>query len=79
MARYPGPEQAFRHALVTFFALGALGALGGMFGGRDSLPDAVPTAGGRLPFGVAVEPVHLIGLVATTVVVTTAALFFRWG
>lgn len=84
----PTPNSAVAIGLVTFFALGALG---GMFGGRSSLPEPVATVGEWLPFGAAaealgaawvgspVEPVHLIGLGATTLVGgVVAALFFRW-
>jgi ABC-2 type transport system permease protein len=84
----PTPNSAVAIGLVTFFGLGALG---GMFGGRANLPDAVATLGERLPFGAAVEalsaawagsavePAHLVGLGATVVVgAVTAAVFFRW-
>ncbi|MFD2796564.1 ABC transporter permease [Promicromonospora vindobonensis] len=84
----PTPNSAVAIGLITFFALGALG---GMFGGPGSLPDAVAAVGERLPFGAAVaalsaawvgaavDPAHLISLgVATVIGVVTAALLFRW-
>jgi ABC-2 type transport system permease protein len=84
----PTPNSAVAIGLVTFFGLGALG---GMFGGRSSLPEPLAVMGELLPFGASVEalaaawvgspvePVHLISLGVTTVVgVVTAALFFRW-
>ncbi|WP_309111422.1 ABC transporter permease [Saccharothrix sp.] len=84
----PTPNSAVAIGLVAFFALGALG---GMFGGRDALPDAVATVGEWLPFGASVEalgaawagapvePAHLVSLGATTVVGgTVAGLLFRW-
>ncbi|GAA4693601.1 ABC-2 type transport system permease protein [Promicromonospora umidemergens] len=84
----PTPNSAVAIGLITFFALGALG---GMFGGSGSLPDAVAAVGERLPFGAAVaalsaawvgaavDPAHLISLgVATVIGVATAALLFRW-
>ncbi|MFD2025815.1 ABC transporter permease [Promicromonospora aerolata] len=84
----PTPNSAVAIGLITFFALGALG---GMFGGPGSLPEAVATVGERLPFGAAVaalsatwvgaavDPVHVISLAVTTVVGSvTAGLLFRW-
>jgi ABC-2 type transport system permease protein len=84
----PTPNSAVAIGLITFFALGALG---GMFGGRSSLPEPLATVGEWLPFGAAaeglaaawvgspVEPAQLISLGVTTVVgIATAALFFRW-
>jgi ABC-2 type transport system permease protein len=84
----PTPNSAVAIGLITFFALGALG---GMFGGRSSLPDPLATVGEWLPFGAAVEalaaawvgspvePAQLISLGVTTLVgAVTAALFFRW-
>lgn len=84
----PTPNSAVAIGLIAFFALGALG---GMFGGPGSLPDAVAAVGERLPFGAAVaalsaawvgaavDPAHLISLgVATVIGVVTAALLFRW-
>ena len=84
----PTPNSAVAIGLVTFFILGALG---GMFGGRSSLPEPLAAVGEWLPFGAAVEalaaawvgspvePAQLISLGVTTLVgVVTAALFFRW-
>lgn len=84
----PTPNAAVAIGLTAFFAIGALG---GMFGGRDALPDAVATIGECLPFGAAVqsmsaawmgaavEPVHLVSLGATTAVGTAvSAMLFRW-
>jgi ABC-2 type transport system permease protein len=84
----PTPNSAVAIGLIAFFALGALG---GMFGGPGSLPEAVAVLGERLPFGAAVgalaaawvgaavEPAHLISLGVTTVVgAVTAGLLFRW-
>ncbi|PSL00235.1 ABC-2 type transport system permease protein [Murinocardiopsis flavida] len=84
----PTPNSAVAIGLVAFLGLGALG---GMFGGRAALPDAVAAIGERLPFGAAVEalamawaggavdPLHLLSLGATVVVGTViAAAFFRW-
>lgn len=84
----PTPNSAVAIGLVAFFALGALG---GMFGGRDALPDAVATVGEWLPFGASVEalaaawsgaatePAHLVSLGVTTVVGGgVAGLLFRW-
>ncbi|WFE48055.1 ABC transporter permease [Verrucosispora sp. WMMD1129] len=84
----PTPNSAVAIGLVAFFVLGALG---GMFGGRDSLPEVLAEIGGWLPFGAAVEalssawagaavPVaNLIGLGATVVVgAVVAGLLFRW-
>ncbi|GAA3647169.1 ABC transporter permease [Nonomuraea antimicrobica] len=84
----PTPNSAVAIGLVLFFALGALG---GMFGGQDGLPDVLATAGEWLPFGAAaealsltwlghpVEPAHLIGLGSTVLACGgVAAVFFRW-
>jgi ABC-2 type transport system permease protein len=84
----PTPNSAVAIGLIAFFALGALG---GMFGGPDSLPGALAVVGESLPFGAAVgalsavwvgaavEPAHLISLGVTTVVgAVTAGLLFRW-
>ncbi|QBI53997.1 ABC transporter permease [Streptomonospora litoralis] len=84
----PTPNSAVAIGLVVFFAVGALG---GLFGGRDTLPDAVATVGAWLPFGAAVEglstawtggalePVHLAGPGVTIAVgVAVAAALFRW-
>ncbi|MEV2240669.1 ABC transporter permease [Micromonospora sp. NPDC049891] len=84
----PSPNSAVAIGLVAFFILGALG---GMFGGRDSLPEPLAEVGGWLPFGAAVEALsaawagatvpaaHLIGLGATIVVgAVVAGVLFRW-
>jgi ABC-2 type transport system permease protein len=84
----PTPNSAVAIGLIAFFGLGALG---GMFGGRSSLPEPLAVLGEWLPFGASVEalaaawvgspvePAHLISLGVTTLVgVVTAALFFRW-
>lgn len=84
----PSPSGAVAIALIVFFALGATG---GMFGGRDALPDTVATIGEHLPFGAlvealgdlwlrgSVEPVHLIAMAAAAVLGgAIAALTFRW-
>ncbi|MEV6693526.1 ABC transporter permease [Micromonospora sp. NPDC051196] len=84
----PTPNSAVAIGLVAFFLLGALG---GMFGGRDALPDPLAELGGWLPFGAAVEAIssastgsaidaaHLLGLGATVLVGTlVAGLLFRW-
>lgn len=84
----PTPNSAVAVGLVAFFALGALG---GMFGGRQTLPVAVATVGEWLPFGASVEalaaawagaatdPAHLVSLGATTVVgCAVAGILFRW-
>ncbi|WP_156758531.1 ABC transporter permease [Actinokineospora pegani] len=84
----PTPNSAVAIGLVAFFALGALG---GLFGGRDALPDALVTVGEWLPFGASVEalgaawagaptePAHLVSLGATTVVGgAVAGILFRW-
>ncbi|APU17431.1 MULTISPECIES: ABC transporter permease [Actinoalloteichus] len=84
----PTPNSAVAIGLVTFFAFGALG---GMFGGPDSLPDVLASIGEWLPFGAAVDALaaawvgaaveasQLISLGATTVLgAVIAAVFFRW-
>lgn len=84
----PTPNSAVAIGLVAFFLLGALG---GMFGGRDALPDPLAALGGWLPFGAAVEAIssawtgsavggaHLLGLGVTVLVGTlVAGLLFRW-
>lgn len=84
----PTPNSAVAIGLVTFFAFGALG---GMFGGRAGLPDALATLGGWLPFGATVEalghawaggaidPAHPIALVAAVIVgVAVSTVLFRW-
>ncbi len=84
----PTPNSAVAMGLIGFFALGALG---GLFGDTDNLPDQLARFGEWLPFGAAVEalsdawagtsvePVHLISLGVTTVLgVVVASVFFRW-
>ncbi|MER7169558.1 ABC transporter permease [Micromonospora sp. NPDC000207] len=84
----PTPNAAVAIGLVGFFALGAVG---GMFGGTDALPEPVERVGGWLPFGASVEalsaawagaPVdasNLVVLVVTAVTGAVAAVaLFRW-
>ena len=84
----PTPQSAVAIGLVAFFALGAVG---GLFGPRENLPDALAQVGGVLPFGAAVDALTatwagaavpasaLLGLVAAAVVPgAVAAVLFRW-
>src|SRR5690625_150913 len=84
----PTPNSAVAIGLVFFFAFGTLG---GLFGGRQALPDALADVGGVLPFGAAIDglaaawagqpiaPESLISLAVTLVVgATGAAILFRW-
>ncbi|MGC5054207.1 ABC transporter permease [Micromonospora sp. DT48] len=84
----PTPNSAVAIGLVAFFVLGALG---GMFGGRDALPEPLAEVGGWLPFGAAVEAMsavwagtsvsatNLVGLGATVVSgAVVASALFRW-
>ena len=84
----PTPNSAVAAGLVAFFALGALG---GMFGGRGGLPEPLAEIGSRLPFGAAVDALsaawagtaveggQLLSLGITVAVgATVAALLFRW-
>lgn len=84
----PTPNSAVAIGLIGFFAFGAVG---GLFGGMQSLPDPVAQIGERLPFGATVEglgaawagaatdPMHFVSLGATVVIgVLVAAAFFRW-
>lgn len=84
----PTPSSAVAIGLVSFLGLGATG---GMFGGRDALPDAVAEIGAHLPFGAGVDalsaawagqPVEassLLSLAVTLVLgVVIAGLLFRW-
>ncbi|MFI0419156.1 ABC transporter permease [Spongiactinospora sp. 9N601] len=84
----PTPNSAVAIGLILFFAVGALG---GMFGDRGSLPDALAAIGDRLPFGAAVqalsavwsggavEPAQLLPLLVSVVCgVVIASIFFRW-
>ncbi|MFY1701921.1 ABC transporter permease [Micromonospora sp. WMMA1923] len=84
----PTPNSAVAIGLVGFFALGAVG---GLFGGTDALPEPVRQVGGLLPFGATVEalsaawaglpvdPTNLAALVVTAVLgPVVAAALFRW-
>ncbi|MEU4405894.1 ABC transporter permease [Streptosporangium sp. NPDC023963] len=84
----PTPNSSVAIGLSVFFVLGATG---GMFGGRDSLPEVITTIGQWLPFGAGsqalsaawigapVEASNLIGLAACVVFGSVvAAVFFRW-
>ncbi|WP_428965753.1 ABC transporter permease [Micromonospora fluostatini] len=84
----PTPNSAVAIGLIGFFALGAVG---GMFGSTNALPDPVAQVGSWLPFGATVEALsaawvgasvdasNLVGLVVTAVVGTVVAtVFFRW-
>ncbi|PZG20040.1 ABC transporter permease [Micromonospora craterilacus] len=84
----PTPNSAVAIGLVAFFILGALG---GMFGGRDGLPEPLAEVGGWLPFGAtvealssawagtAVDPAQLFSLAGAVVVGALIASFlFRW-
>lgn len=84
----PTPNSAVAIGLVGFLLLGATG---GMFGGRDALPEPVAVVGDHLPFGAGVQALQqawmgapvdaasllsLLGAIAVGVVVS--ALLFRW-
>lgn len=84
----PTPNSAVAIGLIAFLGLGALG---GMFGGRDALPAPLAEVGGWLPFGAAVDAIaaawagmgvdaaQLLSLGATVGVgVAVAVLLFRW-
>lgn len=84
----PTPNAAVAIGLMAFFAFGALG---GMFGGTDALPDTLATIGAYLPFGATADALHavwtasaipgeaIVGLATTTVVGTGVAVAtFRW-
>lgn len=84
----PTPNAAVALGIIGFLGLGALG---GMFGSRDSLPGWLAAVGEALPFGAgvealsaawagaAVDPAHLISLGVSAVLgASIAALFFRW-
>lgn len=84
----PTPNSAVAIGLVAFFALGALG---GMFGSSDALPDPIAQLGGWLPFGAAADALsaawagnavgvgQLVSLGATVLVgMVVASLLFRW-
>lgn len=84
----PSPNASVAIGLGTFFLLGAVG---GMFGSPENLPDGVARVGELLPFGAAVialgaawlgqvpELRHVLALVGAIVVSSlVAARFFRW-
>lgn len=84
----PTPNSAVAIGLVGFLGLGALG---GMFGPRDALPDWVARIGDALPFGAGVDalgaawagqPIDAANLLSLTVTIVVgaavSALFFRW-
>lgn len=84
----PTPNSAVAIGLVTFFVLGAVG---GMFGGTDALPDVVALVGAWLPFGATVDALShawagaavptdtVVALLAVTAAgVTVATVWFRW-
>lgn len=84
----PTPQSAVALGLVAFFAIAAVG---GMFGPRENLPDALAQVGGHLPFGAAVDGLGAawagvavpasswVGLTLAAVVPgALAAWLFRW-
>lgn len=84
----PTPNSAVAIGLIGFLGIGALG---GMFGSREALPDWLAAVGEALPFGAGVEaltaawagqpvePAHLVSLAASVVIGgVVAALLFRW-
>lgn len=84
----PTPNSAVAIGLIAFFAVGALG---GMFGGRDALPEPLARIGELLPFGAAIDALGaawvgatppleaLISMGATVVLGTVvASALFRW-
>ncbi|HLQ79581.1 MAG TPA: ABC transporter permease [Brachybacterium sp.] len=84
----PTPSAAVAFGLIGFLGLGALG---GMFGGRDALPDPVAELGTHLPFGAGVDALSaawagqpvpsgsVLSLVITLVLgVVIALALFRW-
>lgn len=84
----PTPNSAVAIGLIGFLGLGALG---GMFGPRDALPEAVSRIGDALPFGAGVDalgaawagqPIEAANLITLAVTVVfgavVAALCFRW-
>jgi ABC-2 type transport system permease protein len=84
----PSPSAGTAIGLLGFLGLGALG---GMFGGRDSLPEPLAEIGALLPFGAGVDALaaawagqplpgqSLVALAAAVVMGTVvAAALFRW-
>lgn len=84
----PSPSATLACGFVIFLGFGALG---GMFGGAQALPDALASIGSYLPFGASVEalgaawsgtPIPLENLVSLAVCgilgVTVSAFTFRW-
>jgi ABC-2 type transport system permease protein len=84
----PTPNSAVAIGLIGFFALGAVG---GMFGPVENLPDPVGQLGSRLPFGATVQALSaawagtgvatadLVTLGVTAVLGTlVATALFRW-
>jgi len=84
----PTPNSAVAIGLAAFLGLAALG---GLFGGRQSLPEPLAALGARLPFGAAVDAISaawagsavdaasLVSLGVTVVVgAGVAAALFRW-
>ena len=84
----PSPSAGTAIGLLGFLGLGALG---GMFGGRDSLPGPLAEIGALLPFGAGVDALAaawagqplpgqaLAALVGAVVVGTVVAgALFRW-
>lgn len=87
-AAAPTPNSAVAIGLIAFFALGALG---GMFGGRGNLPGPLGEIGGYLPFGAAadalgaawmgaaVTPAQVLSMGITVVIgAGVAGALFRW-
>lgn len=84
----PTPNSAVAMGMVLFFAIGALG---GMFGTVEALPDTLAEIGARLPFGAAVDALSaawvgdgipvasVVSLaVASVLGIAVAVRFFRW-
>lgn len=84
----PTPNSAVAIGLVGFLGMGALG---GMFGGRDALPERVAVIGDHLPFGAGVQALQqawvgapieaapILSLLAALVIgVVVSAVLFRW-
>lgn len=84
----PTPNSAVAIGLVGFLGLGALG---GMFGGREALPERLAVVGDHLPFGAGVQALQqawvgaplemapLLSLFAAVAVgVVVSAAIFRW-